>query len=65
MSAQNIIFSRRLPEPSHNAQFRDKAKAFISRHKGIAAFELLVMAALFAAPFLLLVPAYWGSRSHC
>ena len=50
MSAQNIIFSQRLAEPSHNAQFRDKAKSFISRHKGIAAVELPVMAALFAAP---------------
>src|SRR5215216_1272251 len=50
MPAQNIIFSHRLAEPSHDAQFRDKAKAFISRHKGVAAVELLVMAALFAAP---------------
>ena len=50
MSAQNIILLQRPSEPSHNAQFRDKAKAFIARHKGISAVELLVMAALFAAP---------------
>lgn len=50
MSAQHIILSQRLEEPSQNAQFRDKAKAFIFRHKGIAAVELVVMAALFAVP---------------
>ena len=33
MLAQNIMFSRRLPEPPGIAQFRDKAELFISRHK--------------------------------
>lgn len=51
MSGQNIIFSQRLAEPSGIAPFRDKAKLFISRHKGVAVIELLIMAVLFAVPF--------------
>ncbi len=51
MLAQNIMFSRRLPEPPGIAQFRDKAELFISRHKGVAVVELLIMAVLFAVPF--------------
>ena len=50
MPAQHIILSQRLAGPSHGARFRDRANAFLSRHKGVAAVELLIMAALFAAP---------------
>jgi hypothetical protein len=50
MSEQHIILSQRLAEPSGIARFRDKAKLFISRHKGVAVIELLIMAVLFAVP---------------
>jgi membrane protease YdiL (CAAX protease family) len=50
MSEQHIILSQRLAEPSGIAPFRDKAKLFITRHKGVAVIELLIMAVLFAVP---------------
>src|SRR6266540_768056 len=49
MSTQNIILSQGLTEPHGTAQFRDKAKVFISRHKVIVFVELLIMALVFAA----------------
>jgi len=51
MSEQNINLSQRLAEPSGFAPYCDKAKLFISHHKGIAVVELLIMAVLFAVPF--------------
>ena len=49
MGARHHLFAM-ATEPSGIAQFRDKAKAFISRHKWVAAVELVIMAALFAVP---------------
>ena len=49
MGAKNNLFAR-AAEPSGIAQFRDKAKTFISRRKWVAVVELLIMAMLFAAP---------------
>jgi membrane protease YdiL (CAAX protease family) len=50
MDAHIVIFSR-LPEPSGDAHFRDRAKAFVSSHKTVVVGELLIMAVLFAVPF--------------
>ena len=51
MLKQNAIFSQRFEEPSGRvSSFRDKANLFISRHRGVAVIELLVIAVLFAAP---------------
>lgn len=47
MAAPNTSF---FSEPSKVAQFRDKTKAFVSRHKWVPVIELLSMAALFAVP---------------
>ena len=52
MLKQNAIFSQRFEESSVGiSPFREKARLFISRHRGVAVIELLLMAVLFAVPF--------------
>ena len=58
MLAQNIMFSRRLPEPPGIAQFRDKAKLFTPAIKGLPLWSFSSWQRFSLSLFLLLVPAF-------
>ncbi len=60
MLVHNLIFSERLAERSSAARFREKTKAFISRHKAVAVVELLIIAGLFAFPFFTFSSGFLG-----
>jgi membrane protease YdiL (CAAX protease family) len=51
MSLEIVVLSKELNDAaSPTARFRNAAARFISRHKGVALVELLILALIFAAP---------------